>query len=504
MKKSLRLAAVVIASMMLFSGCGKKEEAVANTKVTSVEAEVLETSSISKTVTYAGKVAANQTVNVTSKASGQVKEIFFDVGDTVKKGDVLFTIDTKDINDQIKTLEASLKVSQAGVQSAKTALAQSTDGGQIQTSRVQLENAVKTAQKSVDNAQVGVDNAKVTISTTKTAVDTALANYNDLSTKYTNYKQMYEQGVVSKNDFDSIELGYTSAKNSYEQAQNSYSQAQLALTSAENQLEQAQTGLQQAQDSLDIFNKQTVSDNKDSASNGVQSAEASRDAVETQLAVLRSQLADYTVTSPIDGVISAKNIEVTNMVSAASVPFTINDTNTVTVNVNVSESIINRINVGDSVDVSSSGQEIKGTVKTVNTVADSTGTYAVEVNVPNPDGSLKPGMFANISFVSESSDDTLVVPRNTVIEKDDKTYVYILNGTTAVKKQVETGIDDGENIEIKSGVTEGDKIVITGQSYLNDGDTVNIVSNDKNADAENTDSTKEEADDVASTTEEAK
>jgi RND family efflux transporter MFP subunit len=198
-------------------------------------------------------------------------------------------------------------------------------------------------------------------------------------------------------------------------------------------------------------------------------------------------------------VISAKNIEVTNMVSAAMVPFTINDTNTVTVNVSVSEKIINSINVGDSVDVSSSGKEITGTVKTVNTVADATGTYNVEVNVPNADGALKPGMFANITFVSESADDVLVVPRDTVIEKDDKTYVYVLNGTTVSKRTVDTGIEDGINIEIKSGVAEGEKVVTTGQSYLDDGDTVNVITGDKN-----TDTTKEEATDVASTTEEAK
>jgi RND family efflux transporter MFP subunit len=500
MKKSLKLAAALIASVMLFSACGKTEEATVTDNTTAVEVQMLESSSISKKVTYAGKVTANQTVNVTSKASGQVNKINFDVGDRVKKGDVLFTIDTKDINDQIKTLEASLKISQAGVNSAKTALSQSTNGGQIQTSKVQLENAVKTAQKSVDNAQVGVDNAKVTISTTKTAVDTAKANYDDLATKYQNYTTMYQQGIISKNDFDSVELGYTSAKNSYDQAQNSYSQAQLALTSAENQLEQAQTGLQQAQDSLDIFNGKTISDNKDSASDGVKTAEANRNSVETQLSVLRSQLSDYTVTSPIDGVISARNIEVTNMVSAASVPFIINDTDTVTVNVDVSESIINSINVGDSVDVSASGNDMTGTVKTVNTVAGTGGTYAIEVSVPNPDGTLKPGMFANISFVSESSNDVLVVPRDTVIEKNDETYVYVINGTTAVKRIVETGVEDGVNIEIKSGVSEGERVVVSGQSYLDDGDTVKVVSNSDNS----SNSTTEEAAEVASTTEGAK
>ncbi len=495
MKKSLKLAAALIASVMLFSACGKTEEATVTEKNTAVEVQTLESGSISKKVTYAGKVAANQTVNVTSKASGQVKEINFDVGDRVKKGDVLFTIDTKDINDQIKTLEASLQISQAGVNSAKTSLSQSTDGGQIQTSKVQLENAVKTAQKSVDNAQVGVDNAKVTISTTKTAVDTAKANYDDLATKYQNYTTMYQQGIISKNDFDSVELGYTSAKNSYDQAQNSYSQAQLALTSAENQLEQAQTGLQQAQDSLDIFNGKTISDNKESASNGVKTAEANRNSVETQLSVLRSQLSDYTVKSPIDGVISAKNIEVTNMVSAASVPFVINDTDTVTVDVDVSESIINSIHVGDSVDVSASGNNMTGTVKTVNTVAGTGGTYAIEISVPNPDGTLKPGMFANISFVSESSTDTLVVPRNTVLENSTEKYVYILEGNKAVKKVVETGIDDGENIEITNGVNDGDTIVVTGQSYLSDGDNVKVVTPE---------TTKNEDENVASTTEEAK
>lgn len=478
MKKSARIILPLLIGSLVFSGCEKKEEPQAKENITSVEVQELESTSMQKTVSYAGKIAANQTVNVTSKASGKVKTIMHDVGDYVKKGDVLFTIDTKDIEDQIAQLEASLQVSQASVNTAQTALSQSTDGGQAQTAQLQLEKAVENAQKSMETAQIAVDNSNVAIENARASVATAKASYDDYAKKYNDYKTMYDGGVISKSDFDAIELAYTTSKNSYDQVCNSLSQAENGLISAQNQYEQAQNAYNQAKDSLDIYLSKTKNDNRTTAANGVRSAEAGRNSVQTQINILRSNLPDYTVTSPISGVISERNLEETNMVSAAAVPFVITDTQTVTVDVNVSEKIINNIKVGDTTKVTLSSEDdtLTGKIKTINTVADSTGTYAVQVSVENKDGKLKPGMFANISFVSQQSDNTIVVPINTVIEKNDKKYVFTVTDNVANLKEVTTGLDDGNNIEITSGIETGEKVVVKGQSYLDDKEKVNVVS----------------------------
>lgn len=175
------------------------------------------------------------------------------------------------------------------------------------------------------------------------------------------------------------------------------------------------------------------------------------------------------------------------MVSAQSAPYTIVDMSKVKVNVSVSEKVINLISVGKSVDVviPTIGEEkITGTIKTIAPSADSTNTYPVEIEIVNSDSAIKAGMFAEIHFVENQSDNAYVVPRNTILENETDKYVYVIENGKAVKKVVETGIDNGESIQIISGVNSGDKIVVSGQDYVVDGEEVKIVADD-NSNEEN-------------------
>jgi RND family efflux transporter MFP subunit len=475
MKRRMILPIVILSVMLsgAISGCSSSSEETAATdakeaNLSAVEVDELQPGSIEKTLTYSGKIKENKTVSVTPKTSGRVQEIKVDEGDYVQAGQVLFTIDPSDLNDQIETLEAQLKVGDASLASAQEALSQANDGGQVQTARLQLSAAVDSAKKSVDSAQEGVNNAKVTISTAKSSFD-------DLTTKYNDYKTMYDAGVISKSDYDAIELGYTQAKNAYEQAQ-------IGLTTSQNQLDQAKIGYDQAVKALEIYDNSTTSDNNASAQKGVDTAVANRDSINVSLAQLKSKLADTVVVAPCSGIVTQKNIEVTNMVSATSAPIVITDTDVVTIDVNISEALVNKVKVGDTVNVtvsSVSSEPKTGTIKTLTGIADATGTYPVEVEIQNEDGSLKPGMVAGVQFVDSKNDSALVVARNTVLENETEQYVYIANGDTVKKVVVETGIDNGEYIELTSGVKAGDKVVVSGQDYLSDGEKVNIVSKSK-------------------------
>ncbi len=458
MKKKFKLFALLTAVMMAASACGKTEdtetdEAAETASVVPVEVMEAVPDSISKELTYIGKVAANDTVNVTSKLSGQAKEVYVNVGDYVKKGQVLLLIDDKDIRDQIATSEAQLRVADAAVNSAQSSLSMVSGGGQTATQRVTLESAVKNAQINVDNARISMENAQNA--------------YNDTEKKYNDYKTMLAAGVITQKDFDAIELGYTQAKNALVQTQNAYNSAS--------------TTLEQAQSSLSLFNEKTLEDSETTARNGVASAKASRDSAATALEVLKSKLNDIRVVSPIDGVITQRNIEPTNNVSGT--PFVVADTSKVTVNVEVSERIINTINVGQSIDVNINAvydKPITGVIKTINPAAGNTGSFTVKIEVNNADGKLKPGMIAHVSFVETSSDNVIVVPRSTVIEDGDAKYVYVTDGRTAEKKDVVMGVDDGANVEI-GGVEFGEKIIISGQTYVTDGGPVTIITEDEDA-----------------------
>ena len=231
MKRKLILPMLILSLALssVMSGCSSKTDAKAetvqsdkNANLSAVEVMELKPDSIEKYLTYAGKIEANKTVSVTPKVSGRVQEIMVEEGDTVQEGQVLFTIEKTDYQNQVASLESQLKVTDASVSSAQEAARQASDGGQVETARLQLSTAVDNAKKSMDTAQEAVNNANITIQTAK-------SSYDDMEKKYADYKKMYDGGVISKSDFDAIELGYTQAKNGYEQAK-------IGLTTAQNQL----------------------------------------------------------------------------------------------------------------------------------------------------------------------------------------------------------------------------------------------------------------------------
>ena len=246
MKYFRSLAASILIVSTVITGCGGEEQAPPQQEEnkTAVEAQIAESTSIKSELVYAGQVKPNDTVNVTSKISGQVSKVNYDVGDTVKAGDVMFTLDQKDIQDQIKQLQAQLNVSDASVRSAQTNLAH-VDGGQNQTQELSLKTAVENAEKEKENAATSYENAKISIENAKIAVKTATDNVenskatlDNVTEKYNNMKILYNAGTITKSDFDSTELAYTQAQKAYDTARNSLANSQNALTRANIYLSQ--------------------------------------------------------------------------------------------------------------------------------------------------------------------------------------------------------------------------------------------------------------------------
>ena len=187
--------------------------------------------------------------------------------------------------------------------------------------------------------------------------------------------------------------------------------------------------------------------------------------------------------------VTAKNIVSGTVLSQASPAYVITDMSKVKIDVAVTQQVINTLSVGQKVDVilSAISQEpFQATITTINPVANTQGTYDVQVELNNADGVLKVGMLGEVSFTKESAENTIVLPRSCVIEKDNEVYVYIEESGRAKKVLVTTGIDTGENIQITSGLEEGMNVVTKGQTYLSDGDAVQIAENNVQSDIENT------------------
>ena len=88
-------------------------------------------------------------------------------------------------------------------------------------------------------------------------------------------------------------------------------------------------------------------------------------------------------------------------------------------------------------------------------------------------------MLAEVIFVTAASDDTMLLPRDAVIDKDGETYVYIVENSTAKKVLVEIGIESGETVEITDGLTTDMQVVTKGQTYISDGEQVEVVRSEE-------------------------
>ena len=197
MKKRLITSILIVGLSFSFIGCGAKEDnKVENQTVEkgiSVEVYSATKNGIEDIYKYSGKVTPNETATAMSTTMGKVATVNYDVGDYVKKGDVLFTMDTTDIINNINVLKASLAATEAQIVSAQTAV-DTVNGATMQT---QIQSA-------------------------KSALDAAELAYNNSKTTYDNNKVLYDSGIISKADFDKIELAYKNAELQYNQAKESY------------------------------------------------------------------------------------------------------------------------------------------------------------------------------------------------------------------------------------------------------------------------------------------
>ncbi|MDR0356867.1 MAG: efflux RND transporter periplasmic adaptor subunit [Clostridiales Family XIII bacterium] len=371
------------------------EEDSVNIRVTLAEAGDIEISSI-----YTGKLAAVNEVSVVPKIPGRVVSVDATLGDKVSAGDVLFRLDTADVQRQVNQAQIQYDAAKAAYDGAS--------------------DAVKAAESMTDAAKKAASEIP--------AVPDSPAM----------------PGLPEVADPDAISLTIAAAK---EQAQQALSQAEAALAQARAGRDQADVQLKLAQEGL----------------NAAQAA-----------------LAECTVTAPIGGRLTSLNVQRGGMASQAMPSASISDIDALQIETGVSETMVNRIKEGDSTEIyvrAISDEPIAGKIKTV-VPAPPTGavTYPVVVELPNDDGRLKPGMFAEIRMTTDRATDVVVIPSDAVLIKTGKEIVVVIGADDSARwVEVETGLDDGSLVEIKSGLKRGDKVVSEGQYYLDEDSAFKII-----------------------------
>lgn len=195
-----------------------------------------------------------------------------------------------------------------------------------------------------------------------------------------------------------------------------------------------------------------------------------------------NMLENTVLMSPIDGVVTARNYDPGDMTGSLPI-LTIEQMQPVKVIVNISESDFTKIHKGDKVEVKCDvypDETFSGTVYLIHPSIDaSTRTFTTEITIRNTDNRLRPGMFSRV-IINFGTTNHVVVPDRAVVKQSGSgnKYIYVYDPATSTVSfnQVVLGQRLGNSYEIISGVSNGDEVVIAGQSRLTDGTKVELIA----------------------------
>jgi membrane fusion protein (multidrug efflux system) len=277
--------------------------------------------------------------------------------------------------------------------------------------------------------------------------------------------------------------------------------------SARNKLAQASATLRKAQASYDKADKGfalkiTPKSDYDSMKYDL---EAQRAIVEGA----RLELSWTRVTAPISGVIARRQIKLGNLVQANQALFDIVDLEPLQAVLNVPERNLDTLKAGQAVRMqvdALGGRSFDGTIARIAPVVDAaSGTFRATCEFRDSTQTLKPGMFGRIEVAYDSRHDALVVPRNALVEEDGESSVFVVEPAPAPAKPasdapaakkgeavaaetkapaaqyvakrrvVKTGYAEGDRVEIRDGLADGERVITTGRNAVRDGTEVQVI-----------------------------
>jgi len=210
-------------------------------------------------------------------------------------------------------------------------------------------------------------------------------------------------------------------------------------------------------------------------------------AAQTQARIdeLKITLGNTTIVSPVDGFVGKRNLDQGAFAGANTPVLSVVDISTVRLVANLIEKDFRRVQEGAGalVEVDAfPGEKFTGQVSRVAPVFDpATRTATMEIEVPNPGFRLKPGMYARVQLVADHREGTLTVPRNAVVDLDGKRGVYLVDGPVARFREVHSGLQDADYLEVLDGLDEGARVVTTGALALRDGDRITLAGAGRDA-----------------------
>jgi RND family efflux transporter MFP subunit len=441
MKLLLCDSALILSTLLLAASSGCGEPSAADTAIPLAEsgpplARVMAAKPQRKTLSFSttqpARIEAFEETPLYAKLAGYVDKVLVDIGDRVTKDQVLVKLAIPELHDEQRQ-KAAL------VEQAAAEIGQAQAGGQAAKSDV----AAKQAQ--VAEAEAGLVRADAELERWK-------AEFNRIT-------QLAESGSVTAKLVDET-------KNQLQAATASRAEVAAKIESARAAHTQAQAGVAQAQ--ADLL-----------------AAQAREAVARTDLARVETMLQYAAIKAPYDGVITARYVDTQHFVhpstGAALKPLlVVARVDKVRVFVDVPELEASLLNPGDKavVHVQALGRRSFEAPVTRDAWSLATKNRALrsEIDLSNPDGVLRPGMYATVTILLEEHPDALVLPTTAILHDTQQPTCMCIEADAVKEKPVQLGLRNGTEIEIASGITAADTVVLARGESLKEGQKVEVMA----------------------------
>lgn len=203
-----------------------------------------------------------------------------------------------------------------------------------------------------------------------------------------------------------------------------------------------------------------------------------------ELAEAEWALKKTTIIAPFSGRITARMTQLGQHVRPGDELFQVTDFDPLVARIYLPERDVLGLEEGQDVQIrldAATEVYFAGWIRQISPVVDtSTGTVKVTVEATEPPEQVRPGSFVTVNIVRVTHSDALLLPREAVLRELQKAHVYVAEDDVAEKRAVTLGLEEGELIEVLSGVAAGDRVIVTGQGGLKDGSAVKILIADAN------------------------
>jgi RND family efflux transporter MFP subunit len=355
-----------------------------------------------------------------TKVSGYLEKLNADIGDSVSKGDVLAEV-------AVPELLTQRLAKQAGIR-------------RLESEELRAQAYLEVARANADSYQAKVTQASAEVTraeAARRAAEIELARMTDL----------VKRDAVADRLVDE-------ARKKFEAAQAEKAAVEAAVLSAQAELA--------------LSRSQAVASEAD-----LEVARASTEVARRELDELDALLKYAKLVAPFDGVVAERHVDLGDLVrntqtgSSREGPplFIVTQLDRIRVRVAVPERDAPLVDVGDEAEITLQalpGQALKARVSRSSRMLDErTRTMLVEIDLPNPEGRLLPGMFGQATITLTAPGQSLVLPAGAVRhDEHGNAYVYVVNAASEIDVvEVTTGIDDGREVEITSGLTGGERVV---------------------------------------------